>query len=40
MLTSKFGVFIIESLSLEDEKKKRLDGYILKQILDLTINTK
>lgn len=35
MNKTKYGVFIIESLSLKDEKNKRLDGFILKQILDL-----
>jgi hypothetical protein len=35
MGNTKYGVFIIESLTLENEKDKRLDGFILKQILDL-----
>lgn len=35
MNMTDYGVFIVESLSLKDEKSKRLDGYILKQILDL-----
>ena len=32
---NRYGVFIIETLSLEDEKNGRLDGQILKDILDL-----
>jgi hypothetical protein len=31
----KYGVFIVESLTLEDENNNRMDGKILKQILDL-----
>ena len=33
--TDKYGVFIIETLKLEDEKNGNLDGQILKDILDL-----
>jgi hypothetical protein len=32
---SKYGVFIIESMDLENEGKGKLDGYALKTILDL-----
>lgn len=32
---SKYGVFIIESMDLTNESKGKLDGYALKQILDL-----
>ncbi|MCK0109549.1 hypothetical protein MWU58_09605 [Flavobacteriaceae bacterium S0825] len=33
--TDKYGVFIIETLKLKDEKKGNLDGQVLKDILDL-----
>jgi hypothetical protein len=32
---SRYGVFIIESMDLENEANGKLDGYILKTILDL-----
>src|ERR1019366_8626132 len=32
---SKYGVFIIESMDLDNEANGKLDGYILKTILDL-----
>lgn len=35
MEKSKYGVFIIESMDLENEGKGKLDGYMLKNILDL-----
>jgi hypothetical protein len=35
-MESKYGIFIIESLSLDNEKKIMNDGLIVKQILELT----
>ena len=32
---SKYGVFIIESMDIKNEIKGKLDGYTLKQTLDL-----
>jgi hypothetical protein len=34
-MSGTYGVFILESLSLEDEQENRLDGYHLRQMLDL-----
>lgn len=34
-LKDKYGVFIIETLSLEDEKENRYDGLILRDILEI-----
>jgi hypothetical protein len=33
---TKFGVFIIESMDLKNETNKKLDGFALKTILDLS----